>query len=110
MEKAKKTRLVIVIAIVIWILILPLAIWLGIKVHQFNNPQWMKEAEAVACKYLENNEELIKEYGLNFKYSTIRIRATKEKEAKVTFSIKYKEYVVAVEYQDSEWVAIGLVE
>lgn len=73
----------------------------------------MEEAEAVACKYLENNEELIKAYGLNFKYSTIRIRATKEKEAKVTFSVEYveyKEYVVAVEYQDSEWVAIGLVE
>ena len=109
--KIRKNVIILIICLAIFLLLLPMGIQLSLAIHRYVVPDGSVEPRYVAKTYMQDNLELEKLFGEEYKYIYLdmdwEINDDREKSSTVTFWVfNYGKYIVYLELKDNEWIIV----
>ena len=111
MMKNKKVIIIFIVCVVLFLVLVPFAIKLSISIHRYIVPEGSVEPRYVARAYMDNNQELIEQFGENYRYYPKDMSWSTNENGVQTSTVifwipRHGTYEVYLEYQDGEWVVV----
>lgn len=101
----KKVKIILSIVIPVSVV---LAVAIGVFVHFYNFPTWTEDVQEMACAYLLEQEEIVREHGENASFSHSGMTYnTKTRNSVVRITVDGQLYLVTVDCVDGVFVVRG---